>query len=272
MAREVQRLPATVQDVSPFYFMAVHAYARRPLQTSICAPRHSALYLAGHRPLSPRGVGYTRKSSTRRLRRPDVSSLARMWKRNKSSHPPKTGLQFEDGVPSSSSPREQTRNRDTTMAMDWYNGYSGRERARAGRAIARARAAGELRPAACCMLCGDPAAKLDLHSEDYSEPYRFDPPAAYWVCISCHRNHLHKRFGKPRAWAAFQAHVRRGGYASDLRKTAIRHEVTAFETALAANQAASLVVIRPFQPRDPWWERLSVDPASQPDPAARPRP
>lgn len=72
MAREVRRLHATLQDVSPFYFMALHANAA-PVRTGICAPRRSALYLAGHRPLSPRGVGYSRKSSTRRLRRPDLA-------------------------------------------------------------------------------------------------------------------------------------------------------------------------------------------------------
>jgi hypothetical protein len=156
--------------------------------------------------------------------------------------------------------------------MDWYNGYSPRERERAGRAIARARAAGELQPVISCMLCGDPAAKLDLHSEDYSKPYCFEPPAAYWVCISCHRNHLHKRFAKPYAWTAFQAHVRRGGYACDLRLSAISREVKAFELALAANRPAPLAVMRSFQLRDSWWERLSVDPASQQDPSARPRP
>ena len=156
--------------------------------------------------------------------------------------------------------------------MDWYNGYSPQERERAGRAIARARARGELQPGSACMLCGDPSATLDLHSEDYSEPYRFMPPAAYWVCLACHRSHLHKRFEKPEAWTAFLAHVRRGGYASDLRTPAIKREVKAFEAAHATNQPAALAAIRPFQPREPWWERLSVDKASKHDPAARLRP
>jgi hypothetical protein len=156
--------------------------------------------------------------------------------------------------------------------MDWYNGYSPKERARADRVIRRDRAVGKLLPGSSCALCGDPSAKLDLHSEDYSEPYRFIPPAAYWVCISCHRNHLHKRFGRAAAWATFLAHVRRGGYASDLKKSAVRGEVRALETALTANETAMLAAIRPVRPRDPWWERLSVDEASKRDPAARPRP
>jgi hypothetical protein len=44
-----------------------------------------------------------------------------------------------------------------------------------------------------CHLCGDPAAKVQPHSEDYAEDFRLERPAMYAVCFHCHRR-LHGRF------------------------------------------------------------------------------
>ena len=122
------------------------------------------------------------------------------------------------------------------------------------------------------MLCGDPKARLELHSEDYSEPFLFEPPAGYWLCIACHRNNLHKRFADPLRWQVFLAHIRRGGYASDLRQPAIRSQLAEFTTALREGRHKSLSALRPWMARDCWWEALSLDASSKMDKAYRPRP
>lgn len=68
--------------------------------------------------------------------------------------------------------------------MACYNGYSDAERARKGAAGKKGRADGTLETyRGPCMLCGDPSAKVEPHSEDYSEPYRWTPPAVYWLCL-----------------------------------------------------------------------------------------
>jgi hypothetical protein len=156
--------------------------------------------------------------------------------------------------------------------MDFYNGYSPAERSRAGAAARREVVKGGLSPAMACMLCGDPSAHVELHSEDYSRPYCFEPPAAYWLCIPCHRNNLHKRFSDPSRWTAFLLHVERGGYASDLHQPHIRREVQHATAALRAGEAIALPQLRTRDQRDPWWRRLSLDERTKTDPAARPRP
>jgi hypothetical protein len=155
-----------------------------------------------------------------------------------------------------------------------YNGYSPQERARKSRALFNAMADGDVRDAwPPCMLCGDPEFTCDYHSEDYSMPYRWRPPAMYSVCTSCHAR-LHKRFAKPEVWEAFKAHVRRGGYASDLRKPAIAREVEAYRRARALGLPASLRRLRQYRKRagTEWWARLSMDSRSLTAQWARPRP
>ena len=103
------------------------------------------------------------------------------------------------------------------MSGTWYNGYSAKERDYKYKVLFRMIKKGELPPATGpCMLCNDPTAAVEYHDEDYSEPFIWKPPALLCLCRSCHRNKLHKRFNNPSAWLAFKAHVRRGGYASDL--------------------------------------------------------
>jgi hypothetical protein len=149
--------------------------------------------------------------------------------------------------------------------MDCYNGFKPNERIRKGRAVRKARAFGVITPAAACMLCGDPAAPLELHSEDYSQPYKFTPPAAHWLCIACHRNNLHRRFDNPNRWEIFLAHVRRGGYASDLRDPIIRREVQKYGAAAVRGQASVLPRLRRALAAPRWWEQLTRDPRSKAD-------
>lgn len=69
----------------------------------------------------------------------------------------------------------------SAMSGSLYNGYSWKQR----EAILRAYQAGEAGPGFSfggrpCGLCGDPdRAPGEWHSEDYSPPYRFEPPATY---------------------------------------------------------------------------------------------
>jgi hypothetical protein len=159
--------------------------------------------------------------------------------------------------------------------VDWYNGYSDKERAASMAPMNRALRNGDIDPATNgCMLCGDASARLELHSEDYSKPYRWCPPAAYWLCRHCHRNKLHKRFASPDLWIAFLAHVRRGGYAADLKDRVTKRELDDFRAAVrAGNKPPALPILRTGRTfaEHEWWEQLTLDNASLRDPTARPR-
>lgn len=156
-----------------------------------------------------------------------------------------------------------------------YNGYSETERRAKGEERARLLRAGALpeHPSAC-MLCGDPDVPVEAHSEDYSVPYLWDPPAVYWLCVHCHRHKLHRRFLSPDTWRAFLAHVRRGGYASDLHDPAIAKEIAAYREALKNERLFELRALRPRPDmRDvEWWDALTMNKASLNDRRARPRP
>ena len=159
--------------------------------------------------------------------------------------------------------------------MEWNNGYSDKERTGSIAPMNRALRNGEVTLAPNgCMLCGDPSARLELHSEDYSKPYRWSPPAAYWLCRHCHRNKLHKRFAAADLWIAFIAHVRRGGYAADLRGPVMRKQFDDFRAAVRAGSEPpvlrTLRTARIFAASE-WWEQLALDKASLRDPSARAR-
>src|SRR6185437_3753328 len=101
----------------------------------------------------------------------------------------------------------------------------------------------------------------------------WEPPAEYALCRLCHRDRLHKRFLKPDIWAAHKAHVRRGGYASDVRRPEIVRELDAFRKAWRNGETFELSQLRPrIVPADAWWERLTTDPSSLTSVASRPRP
>ena len=154
--------------------------------------------------------------------------------------------------------------------MEWYNGFSPAERTANGVALNAGLAAETVpRPSGNCALCGDPAASLEYHSEDYARPYRWTVPAAYAVCRHCHRNKLHKRFAAPEIWEAFKAHVRRGGYASDLKDPLVKREVDHYRSA---GMPVVLKALRPYNGSigKEWWEKLTMDPASRTAPWARP--
>lgn len=157
--------------------------------------------------------------------------------------------------------------------MQSYNGYTAQERMRKARALFEAMLDGVVRDSwPPCALCGDPEVTCEYHSEDYSQPYRWRPPAMYSLCASCHAR-LHKRFARPELWEAFKAHVRRGGYAADLRDPAIAKEFNAYKRARARGEHDKLRRLRRYRKRvgTEWWARLSLDPRTLTARAARPR-
>ena len=113
----------------------------------------------------------------------------------------------------------QTPTHDRNLSeMNYYNGYSPEERERKLRASHRLWPAWRGHPCSRppCHLCGDPQAIVQPHSEDYSEPYEWEPPFTYALCRPCH-SRIHKRFSDPPSWLAYKLHLRRGGYGSDLK-------------------------------------------------------
>ena len=160
------------------------------------------------------------------------------------------------------------------MGLGPYNGYDGKAREAKLKAQHIREAQGyPSHPPGPCAICGDPNASLEPHSEDYSEPYLWVPPAEYALCNLCHVHRLHRRFLNPELWEAHKAHVRRGGYSSDLKRPEIAAEFASFRAARKRNEPYNMQMLRPRSSSgDEWWERLSTDPLQLTNIAARPRP
>lgn len=148
--------------------------------------------------------------------------------------------------------------------MNYYNGFSPQQR----NAMGRASAPPSARQPPCAM-CGDPSPpKMQTHAEDYEKPYRWEPPAAYPVCTTCHHR-LHARFDAPERWRAFLAFLRRGWYAREVPGDELKRQATLGE----AYQWRSLPHEPPVrtEPFAWWWESLTMDKSSLCDAAAKPR-
>jgi hypothetical protein len=155
--------------------------------------------------------------------------------------------------------------------MEPYNGYSSQERDRKLRAMHK-QFPNYSHPyyTGSCHMCGDPQHPVAPHSEDYSEPYRWERPAEYALCSTCHAR-MHTRFKNCFAWNAYKLHIKRGGYGADLKKPSVAREVKKLTRALEAQESIELQVLRPFVQSDLWWDQLTVDPASKTAAWARPR-
>jgi len=155
-----------------------------------------------------------------------------------------------------------------------YNGYDSRWRNRILRAYHRGEAGPDFTLVGkVCALCGDPDRKAtEWHSEDYSEPFLFEPPATYPMCSSCH-GRLHKRFDQPvEHWQLFRLHVLGGGYGREFTKLYSKGERDRLAAGLATGEQIALPTIRPRLSTDDWWLDLSLDPESREAAWARPRP
>jgi hypothetical protein len=145
------------------------------------------------------------------------------------------------------------------VTVNSYNGFSGKEREAKLRAQHnRERMGLASHPPGPCAICGDPDAKLEAHDKNYSQPYAWEPPAQYALCHKCH-SRLHTRFHNPGLWEAHKAHVRRGGYSSDLARPEVNTE---FESARRRNDLSGL---KPLRARrltgEEWWQSLSTNPS-----------
>jgi hypothetical protein len=157
----------------------------------------------------------------------------------------------------------------------WYNGYDWNARTRKLKEQKKRMAVGDLPvPTGPCELCGDPDAMVEYHDEDYSRPYLWASPAAFVVCRHCHVHKLHKRFAHRARWQAFLAHVRRGGYASELKDPVVAKELASYQAAVASGRQTALRTLRPYRATagQEWFAKLTTDPASLTDTRVRPRP
>jgi hypothetical protein len=160
------------------------------------------------------------------------------------------------------------------VVTSWYNGYSPKERDDKFKAMKKLLAKGELaQPSGSCALCNDNEVPLEYHDEDYGAPFIWEPPALLALCRHCHRDKLHKRFNRPLAWSAYVAHIRRGGYARDLKDLVIKKEVDACKAAIENNEAFTLKILRPYQHEigKEWFANLRMDIESLSDSQARQR-
>jgi len=158
---------------------------------------------------------------------------------------------------------------------NWYNGYSPKERNKKLREFNQRVAKGNQRvPCGPCALCGDPDVDVEYHDEDYGEPFTWDEPATFALCRHCHRYKLHMRFANPEVWQVFIAHVRRGGYASQLKDPCIKEELKAYRAALKKHDKFELRKLSTYTPivGEEWFAKLRMDPESLKDTTARPRP
>lgn len=89
-----------------------------------------------------------------------------------------------------------------------YNGFSGAQRDRAQRWLNREIKAGRLLRPTTCDACGASGCRVDMHAEDYSEPFGAHT-RAHSLCFVCHMM-VHCRFRCPGRWLDYVAMVGSG--------------------------------------------------------------
>lgn len=141
--------------------------------------------------------------------------------------------------------------------MEWYNGFSPAQRNRKLQALHREFPGKSHRYfAPPCHVCGDTQTTVAPHSEDYSWPPKWERPAMFAVCRTCH-GRLHKRFNAPWSWEAYKRHLRRGGYGSDLKRIPREaRRVARLAKELQAGKAFPLEPLNSGRPKEIWWESL----------------
>lgn len=160
------------------------------------------------------------------------------------------------------------------MSGTSYNGYDWKQR----EAILKAYRQGAAGPGFTfvgkpCGLCGDPERPgSEWHSEDYSEPFLFEPPATYPVCKACH-GRLHKRFNRPASeWEFFCRHLEAGGYGREFTSNFTAAQRAAMTAALERGEPVELARVRDPATTSAWWRELTLDPESLHAAWSRPRP
>jgi hypothetical protein len=154
-----------------------------------------------------------------------------------------------------------------------YNGYDWLQRIKIIAAFRRQTGRQQPFEGAPCAMCGDPdRAAGQWHSEDYSEPFTFQPPESYPLCAVCH-GRIHKRFNAaPGEWELFCLHLESGGYGGEFTRRWTLAERRALARSLADGAAVDLIQIRTRPPEPHWWRSLTLEPESLTASWARPRP
>ena len=134
-----------------------------------------------------------------------------------------------------------------------YNGFTWNERMAKFKEMNRRLKNGDLpHPHGPCRLCGDPGGEstgvsFEYHDEDYGQEYSWREPAAYMDCRSCHIYRIHQRSAHPESWAVFLKHVRRGGFAREMRDPAVKIELARNRAAILLGNATHLRELRPYR-------------------------
>ena len=158
------------------------------------------------------------------------------------------------------------------VVNSWYNGYSPKERDDKYKVLKKLIKLDELKKATGpCDLCNDPDEAVEYHDEDYGLPYIWTKPALLCLCRHCHRTKLHKRFKNTENWYTFLAHIRRGGYASDLKNKSIKKELDTYQKACNEDTTFKLEILRPYKYKigSEWFANIRMDIESLRDPNAR---
>jgi hypothetical protein len=158
------------------------------------------------------------------------------------------------------------------VVNSWYNGYSPQERDEKYKALLSLISKGKLEKAkAPCDLCNDPDVAVEYHDEDYGKPYLWTRPALLCLCRHCHRYKLHKRFKNKFNWFTYIAHIRRGGYAKDLKDKEIMKELKSYAKAMTHNRNYELKQLRTYKHEigKEWFANIRMDIESLTDPKAR---
>ncbi|MGN3973639.1 hypothetical protein [Tsuneonella sp. SYSU-LHT278] len=160
------------------------------------------------------------------------------------------------------------------MSGALYNGYSWKQRDLILKAYRRGEAGPDFvlegKP---CGLCGNPDRPAgEWHSEDYSQPFTFEPPQTYPLCKPCHLR-LHKRFNQPaEEWELFCRHVEAGGYGSEFVSSYPLGKRRDLCAKIRVGEPFGVAPIRRRTVSSPWWRELTLDPESLDAAWARPRP
>jgi len=96
-----------------------------------------------------------------------------------------------------------------------YNGFDPAQRYRALGFVRRQRAKGLLPVPTLCMACGQTEGHVELHSEDYSEPFAANI-GAFHLCYRCHML-VHCRIKNPQAFEHYRDLVARGALFAPIR-------------------------------------------------------
>ena len=92
------------------------------------------------------------------------------------------------------------------------------------------------------------------------------------VSRDCHIYRIHQRFRYPMAWQILLSHVRRGGYAREMRNAEIKAQLATFRASHAGGDVPStLTQLRPYPAvaGKEWFANLSLDLAQMEDPSSR---